>query len=153
MTETGVARPASVPLLLSSLLARPRNVTPQGSCVKARPSAALRLAAPGTGAWADRCSIGRWSWWLAWFWPLARWPPSGLPPPARTGCTARTSRTATAVRPPARAGGRARRALVLAARGRRQGAGRGTGGARTCRTRRGRGLANSVGAACPHREC
>jgi len=39
---------------LSSLLARLRNVLPQGSCVKARPSAALRLATSGIGAWADR---------------------------------------------------------------------------------------------------
>src|SRR2546422_6391787 len=37
---------------------------------------------------------------------------SGELPPARTGCTARTSRTATGVWLPARAGGRARRASV-----------------------------------------
>ena len=33
------------------------------SGVKAWPATALRLATPGTGAWADRSS--RWSWWLA----------------------------------------------------------------------------------------
>ena len=35
------------------------------SGVKAWPATALRLVAPGTGAWADRSSSGRWSWWLA----------------------------------------------------------------------------------------
>jgi hypothetical protein len=46
--------------------------------------------------------------------------------------------------------GGARRASVLADLGRRHCACRGTGGARSCRTRRGRGLACSVVAACPH---
>jgi len=94
---------------LSSLLQRLCTVLPQSSCVKARPpeGVGLRLR-------------------------LARWPPSGLPPPASTGCAARTSRTATAVWQPARAGGRARRASVLAALGSRPCA---------CQTRRGRGLA------------
>src|SRR2546427_2323145 len=113
--------------------------------MRALPIAALQLAAPRTGAWVDLCSSGRWSWWRAW-----RWPPFWLPPPASTECAARTSRTATAVWPPARAGGWAGRASALADHGRRHGACRGTGGAHACRTRRWRGLAASVGARRPH---
>jgi hypothetical protein len=70
--------------------------------------------------------------------------------PGQHGVATLTSRTATVVWQPARAGGRARRASVLADLSRRHGAGRGTEGARACRTRRGRGLADRVGATCPH---
>ncbi len=70
-------------------------------------------------------------------------------PASRPGLATRTSRTATAIWPPAKAVWRARRASVLADRGRRHCACRGTGGARACRTRRGRGRAGSVGAPCP----
>ena len=45
--------------------------------------------------------------------------------------------------------GRARRAAVLADRGRRHGACRGKSGARLCLTRRGRGRADRGGAPCP----
>jgi hypothetical protein len=50
---TWVPRPVAGPLrsLLPPWTAR--NVLPQSSCVKAWPSAALRMAAPGTSAWAD----------------------------------------------------------------------------------------------------
>src|SRR5262249_61918867 len=60
------------------------------------------------------------------------------------------ARTAPTDEPPAQAGGRARQASVLADRGYRPWAYRGTGGARACRTRRGRRLADRVGTTCPH---
>ena len=60
------------------------------------------------------------------------------------------ARTAPTDEPPAQAGGRARQASVLADRGHRPWAYRGTGGARACRTRRERRPADRVGTTCPH---
>ena len=60
------------------------------------------------------------------------------------------ARPAPTDEPPAQAGGRARQASVLADRGHRPWAYRGTGGARACRTRRGCGQAPRVVARRPH---
>ena len=72
---------------------------------------------------------------------------AGLP---RQGPASLRTSGRRAVWPPARAMGRARRASVLADRGRRPCACRGTGGPRACQPRCGRALACSVVAACPH---
>jgi hypothetical protein len=70
-------------------------------------------------------------------------------PASRPGSAARTSRTATVVWLPARAGWRIKRAAVLSDHGRGPCACRGTGDVHACWTRCWRGLAGSAGAACP----